>query len=336
MKPGTSNLVLVVWHDDPYVWSDLRQIAARVPQIDPSVRAFVVTHHKLAQLKLLPLWFQPTLSLLIPFMPKRKLLPGRFMTGVRLHKTGEYARLDAAGIPVPKWTVIAPDTRLDPAVWGPYVVEKPSAGRVGANVRVRKTGRVRYTPPEIFPSDHYGRQGPMLAQRFIYTGHWPVSYRVVTLFGDTLLCYRQKSISHGHPLTGRWNFQETGGINIVSNTKDMIINFVKDKEVIALAERAHRAAFQDFPVLAFDIIRDLETGELFVLECHAHGTWIFSAEVGLDIQANNHVDFESQFDLIEKSAQILARETRRRAAISWPLLYRPQAPARPVDLKTGD
>ncbi len=322
MKPGTSNLVLVVWHDDPHVWSDLRRIAARVTQIDPGVRAFVVTHHKLDQLKLLPLWFQPTLSLLIPSMPERKLLPGRFMTGVRLHKIGEYARLDAAGIPVPKWTIIAPDIRLDPAVWGPYVVEKPSAGRVGANVRVRKTGRVRYAPPEFFSLGHYGRQGPMLAQRFIYTGHWPISYRVITLFGDTLLCYRQKSISHGYPLTGRWNFRETGGINIVSNTKDMIVNLVKDEEVIALAERAHRVAFQDVPVLAFDIIRDVETGELFVLECHAKGTWLFSADVGLSMQAANNVDFESQFDLIEKSARILARETRRRAAISWPLPQR--------------
>lgn len=322
MKLGTSNLVLVVWHDDPYTWSDLKRIAERISQIDPGVRAFVVTHHKLDQLKLLPLWFQRTLSLLIPFISGRKLLPGRFMTGTRLHKVGEYARLDAAGIPVPKWTIIEPDTRLDPAVWGPYVVEKPSAGRIGANIRIRRAGRVRYTPPESFPADHYGRQAPMLAQRFIYTGHWPVSYRVITLFGDTLLCYRQKTISRGHPLTGRWNFRETGGINIISNTKDMIVELVKDEDVIALAERAHRTAFQDFPVLAFDIIRDAETGELFVLECHAHGTWMFSTEIGLDIQATNKIDFESQFDMIEKSARILARETRRRAAISWPLWQR--------------
>lgn len=335
MKLGTSNLVLVVWHDDPHVWSDLKRIAARVSQLDPSVRAFVVAHHKLDQLRLLPLWFQRTLSLSIPFLPERKLLPGRFMTGVRLHKVGEYARLDAAGIPVPKWTIIAPDTRLDPADWGPYVVEKPSAGRVGANIRVRRTSRVRYTPPESFPLDHYGRKGPMLAQRFIYTGHWPTNYRVVTLFGDTLLCYRQKTVSRGSPLTGRWNFRETGGVNIISNTKDMKVELVKDAQVIELAERAHRVAFRDFPVLAFDIIRDLETGELSVLECHAHGTWTFSTNGGRDIQASNNVDFESQFDLIEKSARILARETRSRAAISWPLRYRSQAPAR-VDFKVGD
>lgn len=335
MKRSKYNLVLVVWHDDPRVWSDLRRIAARVQQIDPDVRSFVVAHHKLDQLKLLPLWFQRTLSLLIPLVPKRKLLPGRFLTGTRLHKVGEYARLDAAGIPVPKWTIVAPDTQLDPTVWGPYVVEKPSAGRVGANIRVRRASRVRYTPPESFPAGHYGRQGPMLAQRFIYTGHWPTSYRVITLFGDTLLCYRQKTISRGRPLTGRWNFRETGGINVISNTKDMIVELVKDEDVIALAERAHRAAFQDFPVLAFDIIRDAETGELFVLECHAHGTWLFSSEAVRGIQAANNIDFESQFDLIEKSARILARETRSRAAISWPLRYRSQAPAR-VDFKVGD
>jgi hypothetical protein len=288
-----------------------------VPQVDANIRAFVVPHHKLDQIRLLPIWSQPTLSLSFLDLSKRKLLPGRLLTGALLYKHGEYARLDAAGIPVPQWTIISPETRLDPEEWGPYVVEKPSAGRRGSYVRIRRASRIQYVPPDSFPVDHYGRSGPMIAQRFIYTGERPLSYRVVTMFGEVLLCYRQIS-PRGLPLKGKWNFGE-GGISIVSNTKDMKAELIKDDEVIGFAEQAHRAAFPDIPVLAFDIIRDVETGSLYVLECHAGGSWMFSADVGLGIEAANNIDFRAQFGAIEKTAEILARETPKRAAIAWPL-----------------
>jgi len=196
------NLVLVLWAEHASTEADLRRMVERVPQINPDVRAFLVRHHKIDQLRLLRIWSQPTLSVSFYDLSKRKLLPGRFLCGRRLHKHGEYARLDAAGIPVPQWTIIAPETRLDPAVWGPYVVEKPTAGRLGAFVRIRRTTRVGYSPPDSYPADHYGRDGPMLAQRFIYTGEWPTSYRVITLFGSALLSYRQVSRRRGGPLTG--------------------------------------------------------------------------------------------------------------------------------------
>jgi hypothetical protein len=319
MKRARFNLVLVIWAPHERTEADLHQIAKRVTEVDPKVRAFVVQHHKIDQLKLLRTWSQPTLSLSLYCLDKRKLLPGRFVNGQLLNKHGEYARLDAAGIPVPQWTVITPDTRLDPAEWGPYIVEKPSAGRRGAQVRIRKASRIRYVAPESLPQDHLGREGPMLAQRFIYTGEWPTSFRVITMFGKVLLCYRQVS-SRGQPLTGRWNFKATGGISIVSNTIDMHAELVQDDEVIALAERAHRAAFADFPMLGFDIIRDAETGTCYVLECHAQGNWLFATDMGLGIQSLNKIDFRSQFNYIDRAAEILAQETVHRAAVSWPPL----------------
>jgi hypothetical protein len=313
------NLVLVIWAPHERTEADISQIAKRVTELRPNVRTFVVQHHKINQLKLVRTWGQPTLSLSFYCLDKRKLLPGRFVNGQLLLKHGEYARLDAAGIPVPRWTIITPDTRLDPVEWGPYVVEKPSAGRRGAQVRIRKTNRVRYVAPETMSEGNLGREGPMLAQRFIYTGEWPTSFRVITLFGKVLLCYRQVS-SHGYPLTSRWNFKATGGISIVSNTTDMHAELVKDDEVIALAERAHREAFADFPILGFDIIRDADTGTCYVLECHAQGNWLFASDMGLGIQSLNKIDFKTQFNLIDRAAEILAEETVRRAEVSWPPL----------------
>jgi hypothetical protein len=312
------NLVLVQWSEHAATERDLRQIAADVTQTNSAVRAFVVRHHKIEQLRLLPIWSKPTLSISFFSLPGRKLLPGRFLCGRMLQKDGEYRRLDAAGIPVPQWTVITPETRLDPSAWGPYVVEKPVAGRRGANIRIRRTSRISYVSPDSLPDGHCGRDGPMLAQRFIYTGEWPTSYRVVTLFGHVLLCYRQVSHSRGNPLRGRWRF-ETGGVSIVSNTMTMEVTLANDPDIIALAERAHREAFADYPVLGFDIVRDVETGLAYVLECHAQGSWLFTADTGLGIEAANRIDFRSQFDPIKKAARVLADEALARAAVRWPM-----------------
>jgi hypothetical protein len=315
---GACNLVLVCWAEHAKTRAHLERIAALVPKFGPQVRTQVVVHHKRDQLRLIPLWFQPTLSVSFLALNRRKLLPGRVTTGIRIYKHGEYARLDAAGIPVPKWTLIEPGMRLDPAEWGPYVVEKPAAGRRGANVRIRRTGRMRHVPSSSLPADHYGRQAPMLAQQFIYTGEWPSSYRVVTMFGHVLLCYHQVSQAHGAPLTSRWNFRATGGHSIVSNTRDMKATLVKEADVIALAERAHRTAFPALPVLSFDIIRDAESGALYVLECHSAGSWMFTADMGHEIEVSNGIDFERQFGATERAAEILAAITPLLAERSWP------------------
>lgn len=327
-ESGPVNLNLVVWNSDPATAADLSRIAAHVAKFDGGIRVSVVPHHKYDQLALIPQWFQPTLSLSLYHLGGRKLLPGNFVTGYFLPKHLEYRRLDAAAVPVPAWTLIEPGARLDPAIWGPYVVEKPALGLRGANVRIRKTGRIAYVEPHSYPVGHYGRDGPMLAQKFIYTGPWPTSFRVVTLFGEVLLCYRQTSTAHGNPLPGRWRFRDTGGINIVSNTKDMKVELVDDADIIALAERAHRTAFPECPALGFDIVRDIETGELFVLECHTQGSWLFSGDIGQQIQADNRVDFAGQFGAFEKAAVVLTRVAPKLAERSAPCLLGRRAVAK--------
>ena len=326
MKAARWNLVLVSWSEHARTRADLEEIARRVGEIDPAIRAQVVSHHKPDQLRLLPLWRRPTLSVSFYGIEKRKLLPGRLATGLRLHKHGEYARLDAAGLPVPRWCVLTPETKLDAKTWGPYVVVKPSAGRLGAYVKIQKTTRVRYQPPGSLPEGHYGRLAPMLVQEFIYTGEWPESYRVVTLFGTVLLCYRQVTRGRGHPLKARHDFKATGGISVVSNTKEMEVMLTEDAEVIALAEQAHRKAFSDLPMLSFDIVRDADSGALHILECHAHGTWMFASELGLGVEAANKVDFRKQFDALDRAARILARETPLRAATCSPFATPPVQP----------
>jgi hypothetical protein len=263
-----------------------------------------------------PLWVGSTLSVAMQRSGGKSLLPGRIVTSKIFLKSGEYRRLEAAGCPVPKWTLITPETTLDPADWGPYIVEKPNDGGLGAHVRIKRTGKVRYKPPG--ENDRFGRRG-VIAQEFIYTGEWPASFRVMTLFGRCILCFHQKTVGRGKPLTARWNFAADSGTSIVSNTIDMQVALTKDPDVVSLCERAHRAAFPDVPLLGFDVIRDADTGRLYILECHAHGpVWPFSTSKGQGIQRKNGLDFASQYDALRKSAEILAEATPRLAARRLP------------------
>jgi len=62
--------------------------------------------------------------------------------GHEFPKDEQYRRLAGLGVPVPDWTAISPDTALDPVQWGPYVVVKPALGRKGAEIHIKRAGRM--------------------------------------------------------------------------------------------------------------------------------------------------------------------------------------------------
>lgn len=244
----------------------------------------------------------PTLT--VSPMPIKKFTPprGPVCQGFEHPKSEQYERLSKLALPVPRWAAIEPETALDPRDWGPYVVVKPDLGRKGAEIFIKRTGRVRYRAPGF------------LAQQFVYTGRWPVNYRVVTLFGRALMSWRCEADHRFVPLESRWDFKARGGITVVSNKKDSRYTLAFDAEVIALAERAH-AAFPDQPLLGTDIVRDADTGALYVIECNPRGdAWLISSVMGRLIEQANGLDFAAQFGALAIAAETLSRETRRRAA----------------------
>lgn len=244
----------------------------------------------------------PTLT--VSPMPIKRFAPprGPVCQGFEHPKSEQYRRLAGLALPVPKWTVIEEPTALDPADWGSYVVVKPDLGRKGAEIFIKRTGRVRY------------RAAGFLAQQFVYTGRWPVNYRVVTLFGRTLMSWRCEADHRFVPLESRWDFKARGGITVVSNKRDSRYTLAFDSDVIALAERAH-AAFPDQPLLGTDIVRDADTGELFLIECNPRGdAWLISSVMGRLIEEANGLDFAAQFGALDIATETLCRETRARAA----------------------
>lgn len=250
----------------------------------------------------------PTLT--ISPMPIKKFQAprGPVLQGYEWPKGEQYQRMRDIGVSVPDWQVIGPDVDLDPEFWGPYVVVKPELGRRGAEVRIKRTERIKYRPVSDFAENHPGSKAPLLAQRFVYTGRWPINYRVVTVFGKTLICWRCEVDHSFPPLEERYAFSG-GGITIVSNKKSSHYTLAYDEDVIDLAERAH-AAFPDQPLLGSDIVRDADTGEIFVLEASPRGdTWYMSSDTGHEIQEANGVDFMNQFNALEIVIDELVKKT---------------------------
>ncbi len=239
--------------------------------------------------------------------PLRRLRPrrGPVFQGQHVSKSSEYRALQAAGLPVPRWTRLLPNRTPKLDGFAAYVVTKPDFGAQGAEVRIERRDTVRWTPPRTARSlDFGGPFNPRLVQEFVYTGPWPRSHRVVTLFGSVLWADRTEASHDRPPLRDRNDFH---GQSIVSSGKGCTFELDDDPEVVALGERAH-TAFPRVPLLGVDIVRDADTGELFVLEANSLGfTWHFSTPSGLAFQKQFGFDLNAQFDGRRKAARVLAR-----------------------------
>lgn len=293
--------------------SDYEAIARRIEAQDPGIAVFIVDTKDAGLSDARFDAARPALT--VSPMPIKRFVPprGAVCQGFEYPKGEQYARLAAAGLPVPRWARVAPGVALDAREWGPYVVVKPELGRKGAEIFIKKTGRVRYRPPETFGEDHPARKAPLLVQRFVYTGRWPSNYRVVTLFGEPLMSWRCEQSREHRPLESRWDFKALGGLSVVSNKRDSRYALAAEPDVLALARAAHQA-FPEQPLLGTDIVRDADSGELWLLECNPRGdAWLISSDMGRMIERANGIDFAAQFGALDVASRVLARETRVRA-----------------------
>ena len=103
-------------------------------------------------------------------------------------------------------------------------------------------------------------------------------------------------------------------MSIVSSGKGCVFRLCADAEILAFAQRAHRA-FPQIPLIGVDVLRNADTGQLVVIEINAVGyTWHFSSPIGRKIQQDFGFDLDTQFDGKRKAARILAEQVRFHAS----------------------
>jgi len=293
---------------------DFRRVADRINASTSDVRARVLptTLHPSRLVGTVASAFDPTLSIEMDRLKRLKPFRGRRFQHIRMGKDEEMARLAAAGIPVPRWVKLEPGVALDAGEWGPYIVVKPSNGRRGAFVWVHRTGKVRYKPPEDFPEGHPGRDG-LLAQQFVYTGEWPVAYRVLTYLGRPVAACRYDGRRDMAPLRSSAGFKDSGGRSIVANAMGCAITLTQDPEILDMSRRVH-ATFPDVPSLGIDFIRDANSGQIYVLEVNPMGdSWFLSSDAGRSMQAQFNLDLHSQFGALDVIYDASLEAARRHA-----------------------
>ncbi|MEJ0098010.1 MAG: hypothetical protein WDM84_08950 [Bauldia sp.] len=87
-------------------------------------------------------------------------LRGKVYQGWPIPKFEEVRRLAVAGVPVPLTALLTPELRLDPALWGEFVIVKPTdiaTSSHGHGIQLMRTGRVSYIAPRDYPKGHPGR-----------------------------------------------------------------------------------------------------------------------------------------------------------------------------------
>ena len=260
------NVLLVTdWDKDVYKFSEVARELRRL-----GVRARIA-HDVEPQIKH-RLWSLGIEMKVISMFPLNKFLPdwAEIWQQQNYNKIQEYEALERIGIPIPKWVPVYDGKKPDLSGFSDYVVVKPALGGRGAFVRILRRDKVNYRPVRTEAMNN--KLSPaLIAQEYVHTGAWPMSYRVGTVFGEPIYTFRSIAHSARGPFVG-FNFDANffSGKSIVATAKGCIRDEEVPDEVINLASKTHRA-FPNIPLLGIDMVRDCRTNTLYVLEVNACG-----------------------------------------------------------------
>ncbi len=312
------NAILLANHE-AYRKADFIKIAAEIRRLAPDIRSYVAWKDCTAPRAQAAQLLRPSLTIKLCGSTRFWHLRGALAQSITVGKVESYRQMDAAGLPLPRWVELAPDTRLDPADWGRWVVLKPSAGYRGQDIRIARTEEVRYQAPDSYPPGHFGRQGPMLVQRYIHTGPWPSYYRVTTCFGRLLFCCRYEMKRELQPaLADRDGFDDGVPRHVTASPQTADPRsfssdgaLADDPDVLELGRRVH-AAHGDTPILGTDILRDATSGQLYVAEANQTNVWGLSGQRA-EAWAARGLSGYDQFGAIRVAAEAMIDATRRLA-----------------------
>lgn len=245
------------------------------------------------------------------FSPAPIDLPDQFrgtrLIAQRTTKMKEYELLARENLPFPRSKYISTLADLDNLDLGERFVIKPNIGLQGKDVILVTAAACKDIVRSKFGEDNLD----LIAQKAINTGPKPTSYRVFSVLGEVIYCVKYKSQS----VDVEQSITEADFAPIAANsTHDRFMELVNDQEVIEMGERIHQR-FPMMPVLGQDIVRDIDTQALYVMELNSGGwTWHLSSNFGNRFRVQFKLDYYGQFNALEKITRALARFTINHAS----------------------
>jgi hypothetical protein len=324
-KPTPARNLLIVQtadEQDPSDWIGIKQrIERNAPDIEVRIadntyrksaievgEAGIASHSQrnslaaIWQIQRPSLVFSP--ARLMDFVPRG----GAVYCGHILGKDEQQRRLSSIGILTPKTAILSSASTFSREEWGKYVIVKPNNLNSGEGIKLVRTVDLSARCDELtaIANDR------LLVQQYIdhSEDRYPTAYRVLSLFGRALYCVRDRRGNKRLPLAEI--AADPRGV-IASNNETMggyMGSICNDPEVISLGERAHQA-FSECPVIGVDIVRESQSGKLYVLEVNPHGAvWHLSSALAKEMDSAHIRERYVQFNALDLAADLLIQKTR--------------------------
>jgi len=266
---------------------DFTEIAQEVQRLSPRTAIYIATPHDRYD-DVPARWRElPTLTVgmgvnLGRFLP----LKGALVHARAIPKLDQFARFRSTGITTPETERFKPGHTYDEARWGEFVILKPlSLGMTssGSGVRLMRTRRLANIQGPAELASIVGSNAPVLVQSFIDTGENPTSWRILTLFGRPLFSMKFWSPLKRPSLTS----DDPAIESAIVETKhpelkkkfgmEELRELTFRQDILDFASQVAKA-FPNIPVQGIDIVEDLPTRTLHVLEINGGGNvWHISS-----------------------------------------------------------
>jgi hypothetical protein len=312
-----TNLVLVL-NNKRYNPQDFINIGARVARKANDIEVFAVTAGSPPSILDSAAWQRPTLTVAFStggaFSPVR----GPLLIGRRIEKLDQSEALKRAGVSVPLVQPFEPGMKLHRDLWGDFVLLKPApleASSHGEGIQLFRSSRLEKMTLADFPEQHPVHKQQMMVQKFIDTGEYPCKYRALTLCGEPLYI-QHHTLNIARPGLGA-NDQVLAGAIVATGGGERTYRHLEYPEVFTFAKRM-AAVFPDVPLLGCDVIKDVNTGELYGIEVNPNGNvWHFSSPMWAErrkLLPDVVNAMHSQYGAFDVAADALIQATRQRAA----------------------
>ncbi|MFN4143364.1 hypothetical protein [Aestuariivirga sp.] len=323
------NLILI--HRGPEYQRDFEEIAEKVFARDPAITVYCVPVQMTAPLPE-SAWERPALTVALTSAFGTVIRRGPILRNQAIDKFTQAAMARAAGIATPPALPFRPGMKLDPILFGDYVIIKPmSLTSSGEGIQLFRRRRLEQMRLADFPKSHLIHRDAegYIVQRFIDTGEHPAWNRVITFFGEPIYAVEGKLTTPRPPLEASDEVLASANIAIQSAERRRAWHALPD--VLDMA-RAVGRAFAEVPLLAIDMLREAKTGRLHFIECNPGGnTWHFSSRQsgGINLrlelgEADKHGEeaalelgrqrMIAQFGAFDVIARVLVEKTRQLAA----------------------
>ena len=188
------NLVLI--HRGPEYEQDFKEISEKVFAIDPDITIYSLPTGSTDQLPGAA-WQRPTLTVALSSNFNLRVKRGPVLKNYQIDKLTQYKTFREADIPTPPMLEFKFGMKLDPLMFGEFVIIKPTDLRLtskGDNVQLFRRKKLEQMTPQDFSNYHptHKDRKEYLVQQFVDTGDYPAHYRVQTFFGTVLYAWFQK------------------------------------------------------------------------------------------------------------------------------------------------